>query len=267
MNQNKNTIVFDRAAFIPDRYFSRKGVSLHFKDMYKDKGKVYPLIAPVRHHMEMAEVKNLLRIQNASKSLLKDRKYSQRLFLKKNDSKESLDETSKTPDQSFDQTNDFVTQEDENNSVEEGGGDIEEEEDDDDDVLKELNQSTDTIEKKKKARMEENSLDQFISVENGMYEDENRQDFSTEPAVGKPNKHRKLTPLEKVEKSKEILRKLETPFEIYNRFTELTKVRGRNASDANIDPNRLRDVLKKLDLVVDVGNIAGKSFCKRRHLI
>lgn len=255
MNSQKNKIVFDRTAFIPDRYFSRKAVSIHFKDIYRDKGKVLPLIAPVRHHIEMAQEKNLLRIKNASKSLLKDKKCS-RSFVKKNDSDESLD-----VDQSLDQTLGSLLPEDENNSVEE---EEEEEDYDDDDVLKELNQSTDTIERKKKARAE-NSLDQFISVENGMYEDENRQDFSTEPGMGKPNKNRKLTPLEKVEKSKEILRQLETPFEIYNRFTELTKVRGRNASDTNMDPNRLQGILKKLDLVVDVGNIR-KSFCKTRNI-
>jgi len=243
--KSKEKIIFDKSAFIPDRYFSQKSVLLHFKDIYKDKGRVLPLIAPVRHHMEIAETKNLQRIQNASKTLLKDHHFSRHSLLrKKQNSKESLEEVSQVlDDQSLDQTLGSSFQEDS-------------EDEDRNDSLDETREpgsnETTMIEgdKKKKDKME-NSLDQVISIENNFYDD--YFGFGREEQKEKKTK-KQLTALEKVEKSKEILRTLETPFEIYNRCTELTKVRGRNTTDANYDQNKLRQIAKKLDLVMDIGN-------------
>jgi len=44
-------ILFD-SNFIADRYFSHKSHRFRGMDIYKDKGKVFPLLAPVRQHLE-----------------------------------------------------------------------------------------------------------------------------------------------------------------------------------------------------------------------
>ena len=186
----------------------------HRMDMYKDKGRIIPMIAPVRHHLEVFPSN---RHQNRSFSISRS-KQKQKL----NDSSSSDDFLEPEPTQ----PTESVLEDHENHE--------------------------------QHGQQTNHTAERMDPVKEAIHTEKRRIEQEKEAIIEK--KKRSLSPKRFIEDSKALL-KLESPAEIFDRITEIRQVNNKNMNEHKMTYGRqkLKTIVKKLDLTVEVGDIGNFS--------
>ncbi len=286
-------ILFD-SNFIADRYFSVKSHRFRGMDIYKDKGKVFPLLAPIRQHLENLQDPRFSRPPSITPNISsrpkkapyqpafmssfpkRVKKYKYKGLIKEipiDEEELALQQMyflmqQEYPEEVEGEILEQVQQEGSENkdtdlvkkTSQEKPEDPKKNEEDEEEILEEEEEPEESEDSPKKKRKNKKKKKK---KEKKNEEDDLAQLFSTEvPAVAVEEevpRRRKLTVEEKVNRYKEAIRMLESPSDIYIRMAEKRITRNKNGSELDKDEQnknkqKLERIMKKLDVKVQVGS-------------